>query len=57
MATVTPTQTIVAADSSDLAALKSYLDRIGYTVAGESAARVDDDGALTVTITYPSWVL
>lgn len=57
MITVTPKQTITATSVDDLAALKAYLDRIGYTIGGEYATRGEDDGSLTVTITYPEWVL
>lgn len=57
MATVTPHHVIVCANAAELASLKSYLDRIGYTIGGEQASRSDDDGGLSVTVVYPSWVL
>lgn len=57
MATFSPRHVIVADDAADLAAVKAYLDSIGYTVGGALATRTDDDGSLTVTVEYPDWVL
>lgn len=56
MATFFPKHVIVADDAADLAAVKAYLDSIGYTAGGTLATRTDNDGGLTVTIEYPSWV-
>lgn len=56
MATFFPKHVIVADDAADLAAVKAYLDSIGYTAGGTLATRTDNDGGLTVTIEYPTWV-
>lgn len=58
VASVQPKQVITCDDATDLAATKAYLDSIGYTSGTTAqAVRTDDDGALTITVVYPTWVL
>lgn len=56
MATCRPQQVFTCTDATDLANLKTYLDRIGYKVDTTTHAERKDEG-LVVTIDYPEWTL